>query len=487
MGNKFVLPAINTAESRARAAAIERESIAKAAAVAEEVKIKAQESAARNAAIAAKTARSKFHGQIAMALAVAGMSALILDYIIHDYKPFIKWRVRRHLQQQNGYRDGDQQKNTPSKLLPVPSHPFFIHPTTLTMLLAPTGAGKSTLLETTANAAVKEGVPTVLIKFRASPNNDKSVSATAQVDQTSDADPTARMKLVADTLCEQIGYPSRDSLLGWFLRQSWKVRETTFSPVLAPSVRLRSAFVTLFDVCDRLYLEREAQGIPSEKARCIVMLDEVQDLIKDARLAKAGGRDLFHWLAGSMVLYNVDKKTVLIVAAGSSAELNIEFGKTVARKNRWTYYKLPDPTPETVTEALLKQGYNKAEIDELLDACGTRLRLLAGPLIGGKANFPVAITISNVLQNTINDYETVFRNLQEQDRRTLASILDNVATGKSRSYHDLPAALRVTGEHSKILYADLDSRLSFQDRPCEKMWKDPAFRASILSGARLEP
>lgn len=59
--------------------------------------------------------------------------------------------------------------------------------------------------------------------------------------------------------------------------------------MLPVSRRLEEAFELLFEAAEQLYHERLHQGISPAAAKPLLIFDGVQDLIKDERLAAAGG------------------------------------------------------------------------------------------------------------------------------------------------------------------------------------------------------
>jgi hypothetical protein len=114
-----------------------------------------------------------------------------------------------------------------------------------------------------------------------------------------------------------------------------------------------------------------------QETKPLLIFDEELDLIKDERLAQAGGRTAFRRLATKLTVGCVDKAYTQAVVAGSSADLDVAFEKTLmSGPTRWQYFELADPDVVAVKTRLRERGYTTAEADKLVDTFGTRMRLL---------------------------------------------------------------------------------------------------------------
>jgi len=255
----------------------------------------------------------------------------------------------------------------------------------------------------------------------------------------------------------------------------------------ATGVRLVDALQTLFSVCAELRLERIAAGLSAHDAAPVLLFDEVQDLVKDARLKNAGGELIFHTLATLIIRFGVDSQAVRAVVAGSSAELDFSFNKTTASGNRWNYHDLADPAPDVVTAALVARGYTEADARAMVALCGTRLRLLSRPLEFGAADIGAADFLDGAAAAGRAAFVKVTRQLDEPSAAELACVLDAVAAcdaGRAPSAfaeegarpalvrpttESLPAAARAL-DLASILYVDRSNQLHFQSVLHANVW-----------------
>lgn len=323
-------------------------------------------------------------------------------------------------------------------MLPVPGPPLTLVAGTPTMVLAPTGAGKSTLLKEYAAKRARD-TPTVLMHFRR-PADEKHGSSEPATGSA------VAMDEIASRIFRDIDYPQRQSVVGWFLRQPWPIplkmdaSALIVAPVLPSSTRLIDALQLLFQACADIYREeRAAKGAAAQQ--CVLLFDEVQDLYKD-EVATAGGRAVFKQLSSLLCSEGVDHQTVLAAVAGSSAELDLLFNRTSMRGNRWDYHLLLDPEPAAVVEALVKTGMAAPVAQHLVDALGTRMRLLNKALTtpGG---VDADAYLDRRMQKTSSQLRAWFSGLSVRDARHVAGLLDTLASGRTAVYHNLPHAVKL--------------------------------------------
>ena len=339
------------------------------------------------------------------------------------------------------------------------------------LLLGPTGCGKSTLLGEVARASVAARVPTVLVRMRLPSRRESGSSALGAL-----LGPADLMDAAAAQVFSQIGFPPRRSLLGGLLSRGivWR-GERTQAELAGPESRgrLMLALTLLFEVCGQLARERVASGMAPLDAAPVLLFDEVQDLIKDARLQRAGGRLVFDLLGTLLVSYGVDQQVVRAVVAGSSAELYFAFEEsTPARGARWSYYELEDPDAAGVEGALRARGYSAEEAARMLALCGSRLRLLEGPLARGALELSAADFLRDSESNGRADFAGVFARLDSApgDARRLAALLDALAAGAgAQEQRALPAALRDI-DIAPILYINRERELRFQSQLHRRAW-----------------
>ncbi len=301
----------------------------------------------------------------------------------------------------------------------------------------------------------------------------------------------ARMDVIAAHVCAQIGLPLRASLLARLFDRGMSVSHEGFSMSMRASSadRLIAALELLFDAAAEVCRERVLRkDVPPEDAAPVLLFDEVQDLIKDARLARVGGRDVFEALATLAVKYGVDAQSVRVAVAGSSALLALEFDKTVASGARWSPHLMRDPERGAVQALLLRNGYSTADADAILDLCGTRLRLLDAPLKQGAARVSARDVCLLARWTAERQFATWFACLTPQDTAACAAVLDAVAQHAAPqpnaprtacpTLYALPAACQAA-DLAQILYVCPDLTLSFQSLLHAHTWQHVRHRYGV--------
>ena len=114
-------------------------------------------------------------------------------------------------------------------------------------------------------------------------------------------------------------------------------------------------------------------------ARRFIAFDEMQDLIRNDRIAQSGGQEVFDYLAYLFVIHIVNSQRVQGICAGSSNYLLRELNKTIAHGSRLYCVYIQDfdkPIVHSHSENTLHIPADVATyfIDKY--KCGTRLRLL---------------------------------------------------------------------------------------------------------------
>ena len=229
----------------------------------------------------------------------------------------------------------------------------------------------------------------MLINFRGPVVKDKD-SDRSRPAESKELEVKAMSRIIASAawVWADIGFPERTSFVSTLLSRLGNVSialvglSTSLS--LAPTIdRLRSSLRILFTVCAELKREREEAGLSALDAACNILIDEAQDLVKDSRLAAAGGRDVFRDLATLLVFYGVESHSVRTVVTGSSAFLAVEFAMgSLATASRVPVFELGDPEPEDLRWRLEERGYSAGDAWRMVDLCGTRLRRFEEPLAG---------------------------------------------------------------------------------------------------------
>lgn len=424
------------------------------------------------------------------ALACAGVcGALGVNWYLHESADGIMRAVSARLRR-GGVPDSARGPAN-NHLLPIAQSPLSLAFLPV-MLVSPTGAGKSTLL---ASFARREAEPlprpsalVVLLRFRAPTSSDagerKGLLATAAAGSGQPAlkdETLERLGATAAQVYKQIGFPQRRAVLRDMLDAVSAVRFGDVALDLRTRRerdRLAGALRTLFEASELLFHERLGAGMSRCDAAPILLFDEVHDLIRDDRLAAAGGRYLFQELATLLVAYVVDRQAVRAAVAGSSALLSVEFDRTVAAGARWEYYTLRDPADHVTRDALLAAGYSAADASAMMNLCGARMRLLSKPLRLGPSHLGSAEFCEAARQLATAHFADLFRAASVADARIFASTLDAALRSErmpksapspslSRSFSEAHAEAA-----SRVLYVQLDRTLAFQSRLHACVWRE---------------
>lgn len=497
----------------------------KAVAEADGVKLKAAAEAdglklaAAAASEAAKMTRLKRHSLYALIGAAAGgVLWLALDWFVHDCEAYILWNMKRRLQQCELPRSVT---SVPRPTLAVPGESLSFGKKPV-LLIAPAGAGKTTMLAemarnfvepkprkvekaTTQADEAREGVkptgatgageataladkaraeytpapiPVVFICFREAPQGASTRSVVADSN-----DPAARMALMAAQFFMQTGYPSRRSVVGLLLR-------TSPIPHLLPETsRLVHAMGLLFVASEQVYHERLASNIPEGEAKCKLLFDEVQDLMKDKRLKAAGGEFVFEQLATCLVKYCINTPSVHAALTGSSAFLAEQFDSGgMLKLSRQHRYHLADPSEEEVLKALTNKGYSPVQAQRVVDTCGTRMRRLKSvfenDMFSPGKEAALDGFLAEALAKAEHDINALFSGVSAtigpDEARKLQAHLDAVLAGEAVSSTNLPASVKELDSFTAALFVDKFFRLRFQSRLHELAWASTSKQRAML-------
>ena len=240
----------------------------------------------------------------------------------------------------------------------------------------------------------------------------------------------------------------------------------------------------LFEVSETMYFKRLGQGMSPKLARPVLLFDEVQDLVRDERLALMGGRLVFDQLASLLVTYGVDRGVVRTVVAGSSAMLAVEFNKTVANDFRWKTYMVTDPDKGDVLKALQSRGYTEQEAASMVELCGTRLRLLQGPLDDGADELDASVFLADMRAMAELAFMNAFSLLATPAaRRNFAAMLDLIERCEQHIGENPPILKHLPAGHlahdfSRLIYVKRDGSLTFQSQLHRRVWS--TIRQTIL-------
>jgi len=275
------------------------------------------------------------------------VASLAVDYYLHESPSHMLRSILRKLRQRNPPSCASQ---VPAVLLPVPQLPLrllFLPG----LLLGPSGCGKSTLLGAIASS-LPQSTPVVLVRMRLPATKESPGGATTA---SAEMDPAKTLfNATARQVFSQIGFPLRRSFVGGLLsRGGFTLKgERTQAELSSTSDRLVLSLQLLFEACEILKHERQ-KTMSALDAAPLILFDEVQDLIKDDRLKRAGGQVVLDMLGSLLVAYCVDRRAVRSVLTGNSAELYFALAATTPLRDARNYYDLQDPAQGDVAKVLI--------------------------------------------------------------------------------------------------------------------------------------
>ena len=399
---------------------------------------------------------------------------LAADFLVHDVRAINRWQMLRRLRR---CRVPLTALSQPSACLPRRFVRLQLGALP-TMLLGETGSGKTMEMAQTAREAASpppncglKPRPVVYIRMR-QPKTHMGDVASGDMESAN-----SRLEATAQQVFQQINYPSRASLVGtmWARLTHFKVgdMEGKLQSNLVPRDRLVSALRLLFEVAEQLYVERTTAGFSVEQAPVMLLFDEVQDLIKDSRLANAGGRFVFEELAVLLVAYGVDRRVVHSAVAGSSALLSVEFDKTVASGMRWNYQEMEDPDVPTIVSALVAKGYTADEAQRMVGLVGTRLRLLERPLERGPKGVSCDVFLSGARKSAVANFLEILSAEAEESVLIFLERLVAHEAGDAEAplLRDMPDRLRAL-DFAKVLYVRRDRTVTFQSQLHRSVWRE---------------
>lgn len=313
--------------------------------------------------------------------------------------------------------------------------------------------------------------PTVLIRIRQDAAKPTESTAAADTDPVAAA---TTINATSKSICDQLAYPFRRCLL---VQAVYTTRSLSIAflklereHMLPSALRLEEAFSALFDCCIELHDERLAQGIPDPDAACVVIIDEVQDLIKDVRLEQAGGRSVFKGLGTKAVTSCVDDRAVRVAFSGSSAYVarQFDFGGLFTG-DRVDVFELGDPDRGAVKARLEARGYSASEAHAILALCGPRLRLLAGPL-QREERPSLERWQAQKLKSGISAFESALESVPSGARQALVDLIQRVADAGRVPWSQVPEELR-DKDLTKIFYVDSGRDVLFQSQLHRAVWE----------------
>ncbi len=420
-------------------------------------------------------------------------SVLIGDYIYHDYEPFIKWNMKRHIR--HGDTVPEMGTITPTFLFPREGSQQLPPLSDLpTLLIGPSGCGKTTALHKFALDLKSQDVPVVMINLRGRYENNNQSRLQGGQEQ---------LIQIAKRVCDRVYYPYRRSFLySFFSATKYEKDGVVVEGIMMFPPQyylLKDAINTVFDCCRELSVEikneekslmtqlkstlfwlvkrwrtdqsdeKKLDVVKLSRPAPVIIIDEVHDLIKDTRLAKFGGLDLFE-LIGSLVTVNcIDDKNMYAILASSNSlmvtELEKKCGMTLSRRS---VFELPDIQPELIISRLQAMEYSESEVKMILDVAGTRLRQLRKPL-ASEPRPDILAWKDNILNETWISFQEAFSNVGDANYSKLFKLLDEIELNGFVNYEGDAQKLVRQFDLASIVYISL-VKIEFQSRTHKLYW-----------------
>ena len=471
------------AAKAARAAAVQKAQAEVAQAEVAAAK-EAYAAAAQKAWAAAQMAQAEADAAIQAVIATRCAAAVCLvvclflayDYLVHEEKNIIRWQIKRKLAA--CLLPPFISEKVEENRLPLDQDPLFLqlHPV---LMLGPSGCGKSTQLMDLARQHIAAKTPTFILKLRMSKPSaleEEADAASIGQRQVSQED-SAQSKLadMAHQIFSQIGYPARRSYVSMLLRGG--IFKAIGNEFTLPETRRRmtGAIELLFEAAAELSAERRRDGFSLLESAPVLLFDEVQDFVKSSRLGALGGKKVLDFLAMQTLKHCVDTRMLRVAVAGSTALLEKDLPYP-ARGSRWLYYFRGDPSAEAMAKELVRRGYSATEAARMIEVCGTRLRLFAGPLGPGSratGELPTeSVFLATAKASAKRDLANDMRQLDAEGKARLAKLLDRLLVGSEPppGLDDLMELTDQPGELSMSVYVDESYLVRFQSQLHRHVW-----------------
>ena len=339
---------------------------------------------------------------------------------------------------------------------------------------SPTGCGKSTILSQMMDLFRKNSrnwlnisKPAVIISLR-SLGNTKEVNSVdrSEIDlvHPKAINPVTRNALsgesdlmaTASKIFKAIGYPSKTSMLDRFFGYITELN------IFGAKMKLSSCKQTTYQVNEALDLLFDCLS----DLNGFAAIDEAHDLIRDDRLALVGGQEIFRNLARLAVDHAVNLPKMKVAFAGSSNFLWFDLNKTVLSGHRLNMKYVDDIQEATVISYLSKEfNMSLEKATFLVEACGSRLRLVLKCAACKDPNRQ----LDDIYEESLG-HITIFYNIVQQHSE-LRDATSKIANGEKFTLYNLPRDLWKVEKFSQVIYVGSGSRLIFQNRIIEELWK----------------
>ena len=175
-------------------------------------------------------------------------------------------------------------------------------------------------------------------------------------------------------------------------------------PIKIQVMRMDNCITLLLDIAKEIF---EESG--DKKVKPLLIFDEVQELTRDSRSGRYGGRTIFSKLVTSTITNSNDGARTAVIMAASSSFLDVDIGKQTNYNDvsRWIQMELLDPDESAIRLHFKNEGFDEAQVNTLINTFGLRLRYL------NQFNSPkdMEMEIERKLKQTSSMFKAMFQRM----------------------------------------------------------------------------
>jgi hypothetical protein len=209
-----------------------------------------------------------------------------------------------------------------------------------------------------------------------------------------------------------------------------------------------------------------------EEARCLLMFDELQDLLRVDRLGNIGGRLVAKTILGEAINHVVTGHTVDVVFTGSSGFLLDAFkASSPVVGGRRAVYQVGHADKATVMKALGPEGmnYTTKEAELIWNTAGGKLRLLESFLHRRIDDVPKELKA--IEDDAYKGLLSLLRRCDPGEKKAIIKVFQKMADNKKASLKDIPESLRSEQAIGETMYCSHTEELQFQSEAAKVAWK----------------